>query len=75
MRYTLRLAQSENYGIACGPISAFGENDHALIGMVLPNRTLPALLQAAKTNNTSTMIWAITGRNFGYYYTEMASTA
>ena len=205
-RYTLRLAQSENYGIACGPISGLGENDHALIGedsreilkdrrlrndidrtalidlvmgqvspaagqqvvldqtlrdkyarrsrlfadeadiilrrkgigaikgnkprilvvgatagaigalvscgfavaatdmdpdvvgqnlggvtvcderenarlietadlviitgMTLPNRTLPALLQAAKTNNTSTMIWAITGRNFGYYYTE-----
>jgi hypothetical protein len=206
MRYTLRLAQSENYGIACGPISALGENDRALIGedtreilkgrrfrndvdrtalidqvigqvspaagqqvvldqtlrdkyarrsrlfadeadiilrrkgmraikgnkprilvvgatagaigalvsrgfavaatdmspdvvgqnlggvtvrderenarlietadlviitgMTLPNRTLPTLLQAAKTNNTSTMIWAITGRNFGYYYTD-----
>ena len=39
-------------------------------GMTLPNRTLPTLIQAAKVHNTSTMIWAITGRNFGYYYIE-----
>ena len=38
--------------------------------MTLPNRTLPALIEAAKINNTSTMIWAVTGKNFGHYYTE-----
>ena len=41
-----------------------------ITGMTLSNRTLPALIEAAKINNTSTMIWAITGRNFGHYYTE-----
>jgi putative heavy-metal chelation protein len=41
-----------------------------ITGMTLPNRTLPALIKAAKAHNTSTMIWAITGRNFGHYYTE-----
>ncbi len=44
--------------------------DLAIItGMTLPNRTLPTLMAGAKNHNTSTMIWAITGRNFGHYYT------
>ena len=29
-RYTMRLAQSENYGIACGLTSALRDTDHAL---------------------------------------------
>jgi hypothetical protein len=41
-----------------------------ITGMTLPNRTLPILIRAAKTHNTSTVIWAITGRNFGHYFTE-----
>ena len=41
-----------------------------ITGMTLPNRTLPGLIEAAKAHNTSTMIWAITGRNLGSYYTE-----
>ena len=41
-----------------------------ITGMTLPNRTLPVLIKAAKTHNTSTVIWAITGRNFGHYFTE-----
>lgn len=41
-----------------------------ITGMTLPNRTLPALMEAAMINNTSTVMWAITGRNFGQYYTE-----
>jgi hypothetical protein len=45
--------------------------DLAIItGMALPNRTLPGLMTLAKKHNTSTMIWAITGRNFGDYYTQ-----
>jgi len=45
--------------------------DLAIItGMTLPNRTLPALIEAAKNHNTSTMIWAISGKSFGHYYTE-----
>jgi hypothetical protein len=36
-----------------------------ITGMTLPNRTLPALIEAAKSHNTSTMIWAITGKNLG----------
>jgi hypothetical protein len=45
--------------------------DLAIItGMTLPNRTLPTLMAMAKNYNTSTMIWAITGRNFGHYYTR-----
>ena len=45
--------------------------DLAIItGMTLPNRTLPGLIEAAKTHNTSTMIWAVTGKNLGHYYTE-----
>ena len=47
------------------------EVDLAIItGMTLPNRTLPRLMTLAKRHNTSTVIWAITGRNFGHYYTE-----
>jgi hypothetical protein len=41
-----------------------------ITGMTLPNRTLPAIIEACKNHNTSTMIWAITGKNFGHYYTE-----
>ena len=41
-----------------------------ITGMTLPNRTLPSLIAAAKTHNTSTLVWAITGRNFGHYYIE-----
>jgi hypothetical protein len=45
--------------------------DLAIItGMTLSNRTLPSLMQLAKRHNTSTMIWAITGRNFGHHYTQ-----
>jgi hypothetical protein len=44
--------------------------DLAIItGMTLPNGTLTGLIAAAKHYNTSTMIWAITGRNLGHYYT------
>ena len=39
-------------------------------GMSLTNGTLPELMSLAKTHNTSTIIWAITGKNFGHYYTE-----
>lgn len=47
------------------------ESDLAIItGMTLPNRTLPALVKLAKRHNTSMIIWAISGRNFGHYYTE-----
>jgi hypothetical protein len=43
--------------------------DLAIItGMTLPNGTLGGLIEAAKMNNTSTMIWAVTGRNLGHYY-------
>lgn len=41
-----------------------------ITGMTLSNGTLLDLMNLAKQNNTSTMIWAITGRNFGQYYTE-----
>jgi Putative heavy-metal chelation len=41
-----------------------------MTGMTLPNRTLPGLIKLAQQYNTSTMIWAITGKNFGRYYTE-----
>jgi len=41
-----------------------------ITGMTLSNETLPSLLETAKTANTSTMIWAVTGRNLGQYYTE-----
>jgi uncharacterized UPF0146 family protein len=47
------------------------EADVAIItGITLTNRTLPGLMRLAKKYNTSTIIWAITGKNFGYYYTE-----
>jgi uncharacterized UPF0146 family protein len=39
-------------------------------GLSLTNGTLPELMSLAKTHNTSTIIWAITGKNFGHYYTE-----
>lgn len=39
-------------------------------GLSLMNGTMPHLMSLAKTHNTSTMIWAITGRNFGHYYTD-----
>jgi Putative heavy-metal chelation len=39
-------------------------------GMTLVNRTLPSVMEAAKINNTSTMIWAVTGKNLGPYYVE-----
>jgi hypothetical protein len=38
-------------------------------GMTFPNGTLPGLMRAAQNSNTSTMIWAVTGRNLGHYYT------
>jgi hypothetical protein len=41
-----------------------------ITGMTLPNRTLPDLIEVAKIKNTSTMIWAVTGRNCGHYYIE-----
>jgi hypothetical protein len=45
--------------------------DLAIItGMTLPNRTLPSIMEEAKTNNTSAMMWAVTGRNLGPYYVE-----
>ncbi len=47
------------------------EADLAIItGMTLSNRTLSGLMELAKKYNTSTMIWAITGKNLGQYYTE-----
>jgi hypothetical protein len=51
--------------------SLIKEADLAIItGMTLPNRTLARLMKLAQQSNTSTMIWAITGKNFGRYYTE-----
>ena len=45
--------------------------DLAIItGMTLANGTLADLVTLAKRHNTSIMIWAITGRNFGDYYTR-----
>jgi hypothetical protein len=45
--------------------------DLAIItGMTLPNRTLPSIIETAKSSNTSTMMWAVTGRNFGHYYIQ-----
>jgi hypothetical protein len=38
-------------------------------GMTFPNGTLPDVMRAARDSNTSTMIWAVTGRNLGHYYT------
>jgi hypothetical protein len=62
-----------------GVTISHGTENHRLIGaadlviitgMTLPNRTLPGLIEAAKTSNTSTMIWAVTGKNLGHYYVE-----
>lgn len=39
-----------------------------ITGMTFPNGTLPGLIELAKASNTSTMIWAVTGRNLGHYY-------
>jgi Putative heavy-metal chelation len=45
--------------------------DLAIItGMTLPNRTLPSIVEDAKANNTSTMMWSVTGKNLGHYYVE-----
>jgi hypothetical protein len=41
-----------------------------LTGMTLANRTLPTLIESARTFNTSTMVWAITARNLGQYYIQ-----
>jgi len=46
------------------------EADLAIVtGMTFANHSLPHIMAAAKAHNTSTLIWAITGRNFGRYYT------
>ncbi len=37
-------------------------------GMTFPNGSLPGLMRAAQNSNTSTMIWAVTGKNLGPYY-------
>jgi Putative heavy-metal chelation len=51
--------------------SLMKKTDLAIItGMALSNGTLSGLINLAKKYNTSTMIWAITGKNFGQYYTE-----
>lgn len=39
-------------------------------GMTLSNGTLAGLMALADKHGTSTMIWAVTGRNFGDYYTR-----
>jgi hypothetical protein len=41
-----------------------------ITGMTFPNRTLQGLAEIAKKSNTSTIIWAVTGRNLGHYYVE-----
>jgi hypothetical protein len=41
-----------------------------ITGMTLSNRTLADLMALAHTHSTATMIWAVTGRSFGDYYTE-----
>jgi len=47
------------------------EADLAIItGQSLANGTLPGLAQLAKEHDTSTLIWAMTGKNFGHYYTD-----
>ena len=43
--------------------------DLAIItGMTFPNRSLPTIMEQAKISNTSTMMWSVTGKNFGHYY-------
>jgi Putative heavy-metal chelation len=45
--------------------------DLAIItGMTLPNGTLPGLIKLAQQYNTSTMVWAGSGKHFGRYFTE-----
>jgi Putative heavy-metal chelation len=59
-------------------VSGGAENDRHIAaadliivtGMALPNRTLESIMETAKANNTSTMIWAVSGRNCGSYYIE-----
>lgn len=47
------------------------EADLAVVtGMTLPNGSLPSIVEQAAKCNTSILIWAITGRNFGDYYTQ-----
>jgi hypothetical protein len=47
------------------------EADLAVVtGMTLPNGSLPSIVEQAAKCNTSILIWAITGRNFGDYYTK-----
>jgi len=47
------------------------EADIAVVtGMTLPNGSLPIIVEQAAKCNTSILIWAITGRNFGDYYTQ-----
>jgi hypothetical protein len=38
--------------------------------VILPNRTLASIMEEAKASNTSTMMWAVTGKNLGPYYVE-----
>ena len=39
-------------------------------GQSLMNRTLSGLMQLAKDHDVATLIWAMTGKNLGHYYTE-----
>jgi hypothetical protein len=51
--------------------SLMAKVDLAIItGMTLPNQTLPGLIKLAQQYNTSTMIWAASGKHFGRYFTE-----
>jgi hypothetical protein len=52
-------------------VALMKDSDVAIVtGMSLTNGTLPDLMGLAKTHNTSTIIWAVTGKNFGHYYTD-----
>jgi hypothetical protein len=42
----------------------------SVTGMTLADGTLSNLMALAKRHNTSTLIWAITGRNLGEYFTQ-----
>jgi Putative heavy-metal chelation len=63
-----------------GGVTVRGETENAslieeadlviITGMTLPTRALPSLIERAKISNASTMMWAITGKNFGSYYVE-----
>lgn len=47
------------------------EADLAIItGMTMSNGSLAGLMALADKHDTATMIWAVTGRNFGDYYTR-----